>query len=141
MKSQSPYLEHANITVNDIDELLAFLQLALPEYKIRGGGEHNGRKWVHIGTEETYLALNEATVDNDGSDNRYTKNGLNHLGFVVEDVESVAQRLEEKGYKRSYPKTVQKFRIRDYFYDKAGNEYEFVQYLSDKPEERNDYSE
>lgn len=140
MKTTQPYLEHANITVNDIDAFVEFIQLAIPQFKVRGGGNSNGRRWLHIGTDESYLALNESTEETEKG-NRYDGNGLNHFGFVVEDVNAVAKRLLEKGYKRSYSKTEQKYRIRDYFLDESGNEYEFVQYLSDKPEERNDYSE
>lgn len=140
MKSNTSYLEHANISVNNLDETVAFIQTAIPEYKVRGGGEQNGRKWIHIGTDETYLALNEVTKTKLGG-KHYDLAGLNHLGFVVDDVTKVAERLTAKGYVRSYPLTHHQFRIRDYFLDNAGNEYEFVQYLSEKSDERNDYAE
>lgn len=140
MKHTQAYLEHANLAVNNLEETIAFIQTALPDFKVRGGGNSGSRKWVHIGTDETYLALNEVSNDNlHGKD--YDVEGLNHLGFVVNDVTEVAKRLEAKGYARSYPLTKQKFRIRDYFLDHAGNEYEFVQYLTENSEERNDYSE
>jgi len=141
MKTRQAYLEHANLTVSNLDETVAFLQTALPGFRVRGGGQSNGRKWLHIGTDATYLALNESAGGKKQAGERYTHNGLNHLGFVVGDVKAVAERLLAKGYKRSYPTTRQQYRIRDYFLDHAGNEYEFVQYLSDKPQERNDYSE
>lgn len=64
---------------------------------------------------------------------------FNHLGFVVQNVEEIASNLLKYGYKRSYPKQVEQFRIRDYFMDADGNEYEFVQYLSEVVEERNSY--
>ena len=134
------YLEHANLAVTSIDESLQFFNIALPSFKVRHEGIHNGRRWVHLGTDDTYLALNELSNDQLGEKD-YDRTGLNHLGFVVENVEEVAQKLLAEGYKRSYPKTVQKYRVRDYFLDKAGNEYEFVQYLSDDPTEKNDYSE
>lgn len=139
MKTNQTYLEHVNISVNNLDEAIEFIQTALPSFKVRGGGEQNGRKWIHIGTDESYLAINEVSKTKLGGKN-YDLTGMNHLGFVVNDVTQVAERLTAKGYVRSYPLTHHQFRIRDYFLDNAGNEYEFIQYLSDKPEERNDYT-
>ena len=43
------------------------------------------------------------------------------------------------GYQRDYPKQVEQFRIRDYFADADGNQYEFVQYLSEVVSEKNSY--
>jgi hypothetical protein len=136
----SAYLEHNNITVSNLDETVKFLQIAMPEFKVRGGGIHNGRKWIHIGTEDSYLALNETTVISEETE-RYTGIGFNHMGFVVSDVKAVGKRLEVAGYERSYPLTEQKFRIRDYFLDDDCNEYEFIEYLSDRAEERNSYED
>lgn len=139
MKTQL-YLEHNNITVKNIDKTVAFLQTAMPEFKIRGGGVHNGRKWVHIGTEQSYLAVNEATVESEKNE-PYSGVGFNHMGFVVSDVDAVGERLLKAGYKRDYPYTKQEFRIRDYFADADGNQYEFIEYLSDKLNERNSYTD
>jgi hypothetical protein len=133
-----PYLEHNNITVRNLDETLRFLQTAMPEFEIRGRGTHNDRPWVHLGTQDTYIAINEAIVESN-CDTRYTATGFNHMGFVVDDVEVLAKRLLDAGYERNYPLTHDEFRYREYFNDRDGNEYEFVQYLSDKPEERNAY--
>jgi len=132
------YLEHINFTVQNLNETVKFLQIAIPTYHVRGSGAFNGRKWLHIGTDETYLALNEYPKSPSVKD--YNATGFNHFGFVVPDVEEVAERLINAGYKRSYDKQIQQFRIRDYFYDGEGNEFEFVQYLSEEPSERNDYS-
>ena len=38
MKTQS-YLEHNNITVNNLEEAVKFIQTAMPEYEIRGEAE------------------------------------------------------------------------------------------------------
>ena len=136
---KTTYLEHVNFTVKDLEATTAFIQLAIPEFKIRGGGESNGRKWIHIGTEHSYLALNEKLGES--VQRNYTTIGFNHFGFVVSNVEDIAERLLQAGFKRSYDKQYDEFRIRDYFYDAEGNEYEFVQYLSDNPEERNAYND
>ncbi|MEX1001383.1 MAG: VOC family protein [Crocinitomicaceae bacterium] len=132
------YLEHANITVNNLKEGIHFFKTAFPNFEIRGKGESNGRKWVHLGTQETYIAINEA-VEPLKIEKNYSSSGINHLGFVVADVDEVADRLLAAGYERDYPKQTEEFRIRDYFVDKDGNEYEFVQYLSENPLEKNKY--
>lgn len=134
------YLEHANITVQNLDNSVHFFQTAFPNWKIRGGGENTNQKWVHLGTDETYIALGERkNVQKANKD--YTKAGINHLGFVVENVNEISERLLKNGYERSYPRQDQEFRIREYFFDSDGNEYEFVEYLSEKWEERNQYDD
>ena len=140
MRNSRIYLEHANITVGDLNSAVKFFTTAFPHFKIRGGGGGNGeRKWIHLGDDETFLAINEAMEDAIQSSQNYTTKGFNHLGFVVNNVEEIAEKLLAAGYKRNYSKQIQQFRIRDYFLDDDGNEYEFVQYLSDKIEERNSY--
>lgn len=139
MSTQSIYLEHANITVQNLDAAIAFFQTAFPHFKIRGRGKE-AHEWVHLGDENTYVALNQALDLTAKTEKNYYRPGINHLGFVVADVEEIANNLLEKGYQRGYPKQVEKFRIRDYFMDEDGNEYEFVQYLSEKVAERNSYA-
>ena len=140
MKTSKIYLEHANITVSDLNKSIAFFTTAVPHFKVRGGGEGN-RKWIHLGDDITYLALNEAKSTDKDLPQDYDTKGINHIGFVVENVAAITARLLAAGYKRNYPKQVQKFRIRDYFLDADGNEYEFVEYLSDKMDERNSYAD
>lgn len=137
--TQHIYLEHANITVNNLQESIQFFQTAFPHFKIRGGGNAI-REWVHLGDDHTYIAINQATEHHIKAENNYEKIGINHLAFVVTNVEDIAKKLLHNGYKRDYPKQVEEFRIRDYFADADGNQFEFVQYLSDIPEERNKYS-
>lgn len=139
MKTQNIYLEHANITVQDMQEAIRFFQTAFPHFKIRGGGHHL-REWVHLGDDNTYIAINQAKQEDINERNDYDKIGINHIGFVVEDVEEIANNLLKNGYKRDYPKQTEQFRIRDYFADADGNQYEFVQYLSEVTEEKNSYA-
>lgn len=138
MKTTNIYLEHANISVNNIDKAQHFFQTAFPHFKVRGGGNET-REWIHLGDEDTYIAITQAEKEEAKHEKNYSKTGINHIGFVVNDVAQIAHRLLTENYKRSYPKQVEKFRIRDYFYDAEGNEYEFVEYLSDKIEEKNKY--
>ncbi len=139
MRTQGIYLEHANITVNDLQEAIRFFQTAFPHFKIRGSGT-DMREWVHLGDDDTYIAINQAKQNDLKPDKNYDTIGINHLGFVVNDVEEIANNLLNNGYKRDYPKQEERFRIRDYFADADGNQYEFVQYLSEIVEEKNSYN-
>ena len=134
------YLEHANISVTDIKEGLRFFKTAFPNFYIRGKGKSNGREWVHFGGQETYLAINQAVVEKE-TDDRYVRVGFNHLGFVVDNANQLAKNLLEAGYKRSYPRQEERTRVREYFFDTDGNEYEFVEYLSENWSERNTYDD
>ncbi len=135
MKNNQSYLEHANLIVSDIDQALAFIQTAMPEFEVRGEGKWDTRRWIHVGTHESYLAL----VEPPANDEQQNLGRLNHLGFVVPNVAELSARLEAAGYKRGFPHTEDQFRIRDYFEDAAGQEYEFIQYLSEDVHERNAY--
>ena len=137
------YIEHANITVKNIHESLHFFSIALPDFKIRGGekdkdGNYN---WLHIGTAQSYIAITKAIKEENCPRNLYDAVGVNHLGIVVDNVENLGQKLELAGYKRSYETAIHKFRRREYFFDKDGNDFEFIEYFSDKSAERNEYSD
>jgi hypothetical protein len=57
-------LEDANLCVRDTEVMIHFLQTAFPEFRVRGEGISNdGTRWVHVGTDETYIALGQARVD------------------------------------------------------------------------------
>jgi len=133
-------LEHANFFVRDIDGMIRFLQTAFPEFRVRGEGICNGCRWVHVGTDETYLSLNQAHAEPKERWIPYRGlPGVNHLGYEVDNVEALCQRMKAAGYKESTPPNVHPHRKRRYFYDAEGNDWEFVQYLSHDPTERNDY--
>jgi len=137
MKKRNIYIEHLNLTVNNINESVHFFQTAFPDFKIRGGDDAF-KEWLHLGDDYTYIAIEQIKSNTgDKTQKNYDKIGINHIAFVVKDIESVTDRLENEGYQRSYPKSKEKFRIRDYFFDADGNEFEFVEYLSDVVEERN----
>ena len=133
-------LEHDNVSVRDINGMIRFLQTALPEFRVRGEGiSREGARWVHVGTDDTYIALSESRAE-PGSFRPYSgAPGVNHLAYVVDDVEALRQRLTAAGYKDSTPPNAHPYRKRQYFYDPEGNDWEFVQYLSSDPAERNDY--
>ena len=48
---QNVYLERANIAVNYLDNTTKFFQTAFPDFKVRGGGNNEGRQWIHVGND------------------------------------------------------------------------------------------
>lgn len=133
-------LEHANIVVRDIDAAIRFLNAAIPRFRIRREGFDGERRWVHIGTDDTYIALNEATAEPAERWVPYSgKPGINHLGFEVDDVDALRERMAAAGFEDSTYPNNHPHRKRVYFHDADGNDWEFVQYFSDVPAERNDY--
>jgi catechol 2,3-dioxygenase-like lactoylglutathione lyase family enzyme len=125
-------LEHANLTVRDIDATIRFLRTAFPEFRIRFDGlDPDGTRWVHVGTDHTYVALTQARVDPDTRCTPYGGSpGMNHLAYEVDDVEALRERLRSAGYRDSTVPNSHPYRKRVYFYDPDGNYWEFVQYLS-----------
>ena len=112
-------LEHANLAVRDVDEMIRFLRTAFPEFGVRGEGKTGqGNRWVHLGTENTYLALNEATKEPAERWVPYGgRPGTNHLGYEVDDAEAVRTRLVSAGYTQSTVPNKHPHRTRVYFYD------------------------
>lgn len=96
-------LEHANLLVRDIGATVRFLQTAFPEFRIRfDARKPDGTGWVHVGTDDTYIALAQSTIE------------------------------PEKRW--------QPYRKRIYFFDGDGNDWEFIQYLTDDLAKRHDYT-
>jgi hypothetical protein len=137
----STQLEHANLCVIDIDGMIKFLQTALPDFIIRHDEtDRDGDRWVHIGNDKTYITLNNSTQKDSSDWSPYSgKPGVNHLGYIVDSVDQVRNRLRAGGYIESTVANNHPFLKRLYFYDLEGRDWEFVEYLSDNTEERNDY--
>ena len=138
-------LEHVNISVVDLDRAVAFLQIAFPEFRIRGDGQgefaDGTSAWLHLGRDELYVSLNTSsllTAAREKPAEQY-ETGINHVGFVVVDVEALLRSYEAAGFmcelKHELPA-----RKRLYVADADGIIWEFVEYLSDDFAVRNDYS-
>ncbi|MCR9212070.1 MAG: VOC family protein [Proteobacteria bacterium] len=135
--------EHANLVVTDLDRTLEFLKTAFPDWSVRGKGSDSWygkpRKWLHFGTAEQYITLN----DHGEGDNRDLKGyqpGLAHLGFEITDMDGLIARMIGAGFNPHLQMDDHPYRRNAYFLDPAGFEFEFVQYLSDVASERNAYS-
>jgi catechol 2,3-dioxygenase-like lactoylglutathione lyase family enzyme len=136
------FLEHANITVPDIDAAIEFLRVIEPRLAVRHDETPAGSyRWAHIGADNCYVALQEPHLGSEPESNRrpYRDFGVNHIGWVVDDFDAVIKRLEAYGYRQGIPGESNAYRRRAYFYDTAGFEWEIVGYLTDKLEERYSY--
>ena len=135
-----PYLEHLNMTSTDVDKTADFLLTAMPELNIRGGGSgEKTQRWVHVGTDVSYICIEDRGAKEKGPHQPYIHPGMNHIGFVVKDGAAVAERLRAAGYKEGLTYLDHPYRHRYYFLDHGDNEYEFIEYLSDEYTERNEY--
>jgi catechol 2,3-dioxygenase-like lactoylglutathione lyase family enzyme len=124
-----------------MEDMVRFLQIAFPEFRIRHEGtDEMGVHWMHVGNDQIYLALNQATATPQQDWVPYQGlPGVNHLGFEVDDVEALHARLLSGGYKDNTVPNNHAYRKRIYFFDPEGNDWEFVQYFSEDPAKRNDY--
>jgi len=133
-------LEHANLYVRDIETTADFLRCAFLDFTIRGEGVNEGRRWLHIGNDDTYIALNQASEEAKEPWVPYSgKPGVNHLGYEVDDADALRARMRAAGYQDSTVPNDHPFRKRVYFHDPDGNDWEFVEYFSDRGTDRNDY--
>ena len=134
-------LEHANVCVRDVDATIRFLQTAFPDFRIRAGGTSpNGARWAHVGSDEVYLALNEALDAPAEAWVPYSgRPGLTHVGFEVDDADGLQERLRAAGYRDTTVPNSHPARKRVYFNDADGNDWEFVEYLTAEPAMRHDY--
>ncbi|PMN89319.1 VOC family protein [Enterovibrio norvegicus] len=134
------YVEHANITVSNLNSSIAFLQAAMPDFSIRGEGSNEERAWCHIGTDTSYIALQEVVIDKPVDRLPYYQLGVNHIGLVVEDVTRVAENLKAAGFKETIFDESHPSRKRVYFCDSDDLEWEFIEYLTADLTRRNDYA-
>ena len=134
-------MEHANLHVRYFDDAVRFLKTAFPTFEVRDESVRDGLRSMHIGTDETYIALSETRAERNTDAVPYDGHpGINHLGYEVDDVEALKERLAAAGFRDSTYPNSHPHRKRVYFNDSDGNDWEFVEYFSDRPSERNDYS-
>jgi catechol 2,3-dioxygenase-like lactoylglutathione lyase family enzyme len=65
--------------------------------------------------------------------------GMNHLGWEIDDLDALRERMAAAGYTPNLFDDSHAARRRLYFYDPDGNDWEFVEYQTDDPAQRNDY--
>jgi catechol 2,3-dioxygenase-like lactoylglutathione lyase family enzyme len=121
--------EHINLSCKNIDTSKEFYQTLFPNWYVRAEGVYNGRRWMHLGDNQFYLALNDEP-EQEHVHIAYENIVINHVGFVIKDGEAMKNLLDDEKieyYTMSAPET--KHRI--YINDPDGNEIELVEYNPD----------
>lgn len=136
-------IEHLNITVPSIQEALKFINIVAKDFKVRFEGEYpTGRKWVHVGNDTFYIALQEPSIEDYKSRvQTYNNVGINHIGLVVQNIDEIDKELMAEGYEKLDDFNHEEFRKRKYFLDGSGIEWELIEYLSEAPSQKFKYDE
>lgn len=124
-------LEHVNVTVRDPKATAARL-IELFGWHVRWeGAAMEGRGYtVHVGSDKSYVAVysgpgNQAVPKRDAS--YVTRGGLNHLGVVVGDLDTVEAKVKAMGFTPTAHGDYEPGR-RFYFTDDDGVEIEVISY-------------
>jgi glyoxylase I family protein len=121
-------LEHVNVTVSDPLKTAERL-CDLFGWKIRwkGDAKYDGFT-VHVGADDTYLAVYaKGTPGDPAAESYFTRGGLNHIGVTVDDLDAVEARVKAMGY-APYNHADYEPGRRFYFDDEDGIEFEVVSY-------------
>ena len=117
-------MEHANLTVSDIERSSDLFQKLLGWRERWRGEAMNGGETIHVGNERCYLALYSDRKAHD----RFAKGApLNHVGFIVDDLEAAERVVIEAGLEPFNHADYEPGR-RFYFFDWDGIEFEMVSY-------------
>lgn len=120
------FLEHVNLTVADLDRSIAFY-CDLLDLQVRWKGPiDDHRLGAHVGDEHHYLALFQATVEG-AVESDYLRPGVNHVGFVADNLAEVRERVERLGAIIHLEATYEPG-LRIYILDPDGHEIELVEY-------------
>ncbi len=121
-------LEHANITVADVQKTADFLcDLFGWHIRWKGAGSDGG-PWIHVGSKTSYLAIHTPTKPVAGGAEGYDVIGrMNHVGITVANLEPVLAKVVNAGYEPYNFGEYEPGR-RFYFKDSDGIEFEVVCY-------------
>ncbi len=121
-------LEHVNMTVSN-PLAMADVLVELFDWTIRWQGEAMGDgHTVHVGSDDSYLALYSPAKDLKDPSNSYEqRGGLNHVGIVVDDLAMIEARVKAAGF---VPHNHANYEpgTRFYFDGPDGIEFEVIQY-------------
>ena len=120
------FLEHVNMSVSNVDQTIDFYQRVLGLSVRWRGTSATGAPAAHIGDDHCYLALFEVQ-DRNVIPPDYDQLGLNHFGFVVEDLDVVKRQLAVLNVQPHLEADYEPGR-RLCFFDPNGVEVELVQY-------------
>jgi catechol 2,3-dioxygenase-like lactoylglutathione lyase family enzyme len=122
-----PRIEHVNVTVTDPGRVAA-LMTDLFGWQIRwqGPARDDGRS-IHVGSADHYVALYTGDRERYGPDDFEKGRPLNHIGIVVDDLDTVERKVVAAGLQPFAHADYEPGR-RFYFLDYDGIEYEIVSY-------------
>jgi hypothetical protein len=85
--------------------MIHFLTTAFPEFRVRADEtDADGSRWVHVGTDDTYIALSSTWEEGPRPFEPYSGlPGVNHLGFEVDNAAALLNRMLAAGYEESRP--------------------------------------
>jgi len=117
-------MEHANLTVSDIERSSDLFRKLLGWRQRWRGPARDGGETIHVGDDRSYLALYT-----DGQPRgRHAKGApLNHVGFMVDDLDAAERVVIEAGLEPFGHDDYDPGR-RFYFFDWDGIEFEVVSY-------------
>jgi len=122
------HLEHANITVSNAANTAKWMQDLFGWHQRWQGPTQDGGLSLHIGTDNSYLALYQPPRPRaQGKSDYLTAGGLNHVGVVVQDLDASEAKVKALGFKPHTHADYEPGR-RFYFNDSDGIEFELVQY-------------
>lgn len=121
-------LEHINITVKDPETTAAMLHdLFGWHVRWRGGAKYQGTT-LHVGGETSYIAVYSSGGNDPVDFDRYkTPGAMNHIGVVVDDLDTVEAKVKALGFIPHNHGDYEPGR-RFYFDDADGIEIEVVSY-------------
>jgi hypothetical protein len=122
-----PTLEHINLTVTNTD-VTASILAKIFNWKIRwAGAAKDDGKTIHLGTDNTYLALYSHADKHLANITNKTIRSLNHIGIQVDDIDAIETKVKAAGlmpYNHDDYKPGRRF----YFNLEEGIEIEVVSY-------------
>jgi hypothetical protein len=92
-----PTLEHINLTVTDTNATAAILAKIF-DWNIRwAGAAKDDGQTIHLGTDNTYLALYSHRDKHIANTSNKTISSLNHIGIQVDDLDAIETKVKAAG--------------------------------------------
>nr|WP_275116149.1 VOC family protein [Aliiroseovarius subalbicans] len=121
------FLEHLNLTVSD-PMRTADMLCDLFGWRVRWQGPSiNGGLTLHVGSDDSYLAVYSMGGTAKAARTYETIGALNHIGVVVDDLDATEARVRSAGFVPHNHDDYEPGR-RFYFHDHDGVEIEVVSY-------------
>jgi catechol 2,3-dioxygenase-like lactoylglutathione lyase family enzyme len=122
----SAVLEHANVTVDNPEETAELLCRVFGWHVRWQGPSPMGGRTVHVGTDDSYLAVYtpETTPESRSESDRL--GGLQHLGILVDDLDPIEERIRAEDIEPYFFMTYDPGRR--FYFDRDGIEFEVVAY-------------